>query len=169
MREPGLAQRPARGSRGENRKLTSLRLPGRLKSPSENRSPRRARDRHAREPQFYTVSYRPSRLLEAQNRCLQTTRIGHVGTDRDCLVAREVSGLVDLGNGDFCPFSGEQDRCGAADPATGARDESHFACEPWHRFFLLDRKFENSPKPSVHMNCLNRRTASARERLNKGL
>jgi len=40
----------------------------------------------------------------------------------------------------------QQDRCGAADPATGARDESHFACEPWHRFLLLDRKIRKQPE-----------------------
>jgi hypothetical protein len=42
------------------------------------------------------------------DRWLQAVGVGHVGADRDCLVAREVSGLfagscVDLGNGDLCP------------------------------------------------------------------
>jgi hypothetical protein len=90
----------------------------------------------------------PAELVDCRSdRGLQTVGVGYVGTDRDCLVAREVSGFfagscVDLGNGNLCTFAGEQDCGGTANPATGAGNEGHLACEPWHRSLLLDRKFE---------------------------
>jgi len=69
------------------------------------------------------------------DRRLQAVWVGHVGTDRDRFVSSEVSGFlagpgVDLSNGHFRAFAGEQDCGGAADPVTGAGDEGYLACEP---------------------------------------
>ena len=78
------------------------------------------------------------------DRRLQALGISHVGADRDRFVAGEVSGFlarprIDLDNGDFGAFAGEQDCGGAADTATSAGDEDYLACEPWHRSLLPDR------------------------------
>jgi hypothetical protein len=85
---------------------------------------------------------------------LQAVGVGHVGTDRNRFVSSEVSGFlaglgIDLTNRDFRALAGEQDCGGATDPVTGACDEGYLACEPWHRFLLPDRKFENSRRPAV--------------------
>ena len=61
---------------------------------------------------------------------------------------------IDLGDGDLRTFAGEQDCGSAADAVTGASDEGHLASEPWHRSLLLDRKFENSLRPTVRMDTL---------------
>jgi hypothetical protein len=55
---------------------------------------------------------------------------------------------VDFSNGDLRTFAGEQDCGGTANPVTGARNEGHLACEPWHQSLLLNRKFENRLKPA---------------------
>ena len=78
---------------------------------------------------------------------MQAIGVGHVGIDRYRLVSREVSGFlagpgVDLSNGDLRTFAGEQDCGGTANPVTGACNEGHLACEPWHQSLLLNRKFE---------------------------
>src|SRR5215472_16337332 len=70
----------------------------------------------------------------------QTLRVGHIGTDRNRLVASEMRGFlagqsVDLGNSHYGPFACEQHGGGAADPAAGASDEGYLACQPGHRFF----------------------------------
>jgi hypothetical protein len=75
------------------------------------------------------------------DRRLQAVGVGHVGADRDRLVAGEMSSFlagpgIDLGNGDFGALTGEQDSGGTADPVTGAGDEGYLACKPWHRIFL---------------------------------
>jgi hypothetical protein len=61
------------------------------------------------------------------DRRLQAVGVGHIGTDRDGFVPGEVSSFlarpdVDLSDGDFRAFAGEQDSGGAADPGTGAGD-----------------------------------------------
>jgi hypothetical protein len=57
---------------------------------------------------------------------LQAVGVGHVGTDRDRFVSREVSGFlaglsIDLSNGDSGALAGEQDCGGVADPVTRRR------------------------------------------------
>jgi hypothetical protein len=74
---------------------------------------------------------------------LQAVGIGHVGADRDRLVAGEMRGFlagrgIDLGDSHFGAFAREQDGGGAADPGAGAGDEGDLACEPCHRSFLPD-------------------------------
>src|SRR5215469_4711256 len=71
---------------------------------------------------------------------------------------------IDLGDGDVRTFAGKQDCGGAADAATGASDEGHLACEPWHRSLLLDRKFENGLRPTVRMDTLTAAVARTRHR-----
>ena len=113
---------------------------------------------------------KPAELVDGRaDRCLQTIRVGHVGTDRDCLVAREVSGLfagscVDLGNGDFAPSLANRTAVARPIPLPTPVMKATLPASLGIVFSFSTAKFENSPKPSVHMNCLNRRATSARAR-----
>src|SRR5271165_1900291 len=105
------------------------------------------------------------------DRCLQAVGVGHVGADRNRLVSSKVSGLlaglaVDLGDCDLRTFAGEQNCGSAADAITGACDEGHPACKPWHRSLLLDRKVEIARGPAVRVDTLTAAdaVASARHR-----
>ena len=76
---------------------------------------------------------------------------GSVTSARIAIVSRKVSGFlagldIDLSNGDFRAFAGEQNCGGSANPVTGAGDEGYLACEPWHRSLPPDCKNLKQPE-----------------------
>ena len=75
------------------------------------------------------------------DRRLQTIRVGHVGEDRNGLIAGELRGFlarraVNIGYRNLGALTCEQNGGGAADSGAGAGDECDLACKSWHLVFF---------------------------------